>query len=202
RSGAVSGHAGDAGRAFDYHRAPGLLGQVHSCRRRDPHTSMAGIRLRPQYAPDIRGLAAASRLRFDIRTERLAGLDSGPRNEPPAFAPVPGTWGGPLLQLSSTGGQALGGRARRPCASPEEHSAEVLLRRAGLPPVRSDLRAARVLPDAHRDGDPARQHRGNRAVRRARGAADRVRHRRANADAYPDPGAAAAVVRYDRTRNG
>src|SRR5438046_10338192 len=109
------------------------MGQGHSWRRRDSHTSMAGIRLRPvQSTPDLRGLAAASRLRFDPRTERLAGLDSGPRNEPPAFAPVPGTWGGPLLQLSSTGGEVLGGRARRPCASPEEHSAEVLLRRAGL----------------------------------------------------------------------
>src|SRR5882762_7438398 len=114
---------------------------------------MAGICLRPvQCTPDIRCLAAAGGLRFDTRTERLAGLNSGPRHEPPAFAPDPGTWGGPLLQLSSAGGQALGGRARRPCASPEEHSAEVLLRRAGLPPVRSDLRAARVLPDAHGDG--------------------------------------------------
>src|SRR5207247_9194297 len=158
--------------------------------------------LRPQYAPDIRGLAAASRLRFDIRTERLAGLESGPRNEPPAFAPVPGTWGGPLLHLSSTGGEALGGRARRPCASPEKHSAEVLLRRAALPPVRTDLRAPRVLPDAHRDGDPARQHRGNRAIRRARGAADRVRQRRASQDAHPDPGCGDAVVRSDRPGNG
>src|SRR5947207_3449240 len=47
--------------------------------------SMAGIRLRPvQCTPDLRGLAAASRLRFDPRRERPAGLDSGPRNEPPA----------------------------------------------------------------------------------------------------------------------
>src|SRR6266700_3761716 len=128
RGGAVSGHAGDARRAFDYHRAPGLLGQVHSCRRRDPHTSMAGIRLRPvQRTPDLRGLAAAGRLRIDPGTERLAGVDSGPRHEPPAFAPAPGTWGGPLLQLSSTGGETLGGCARRPRASPEEHSAEVFL---------------------------------------------------------------------------
>src|SRR6266849_10708751 len=131
---------------------------------------MAGIRLRPvQRAPDLRGLAAAGRLRIDPRTKRLAGLDSGPRHETRALAPAAGTWGGSLLQLSSPGGEALRRRAHRPFASEEEHSAEVFLRRAGLPPVRSDLRAARVLPDAHRDSDPPRQHRGNRAIRRARG---------------------------------
>src|SRR5207247_3706275 len=129
--------AGAAVRAFDYHRAPGLLGQVHSCRRRDPHTSMAGIRLRPvQCTPDLRGLAAASRLRFDPRTERLAGLDSGPRNEPPAFAPVPSAFGRPLLDLSSTGGEFLGGLGCRPSCAAAYHSLDVLLLRYGVLSVR------------------------------------------------------------------
>src|SRR5438445_461833 len=128
RGGAVSGDAGDAGRAFDYHRAARLLGQIHSCRRRDPHTSMAGIRLRPvHYAPDLRGLAAAGRLRFDPRAIRLAGIDPGHRHEAGTLPAAFGARGGSLLQLPSPWGEAPRGCARRPCASAEEHSAQVLL---------------------------------------------------------------------------
>src|SRR6266704_489596 len=151
----------------------------NSCKLRTPTPRSATIRLR-------------------LRTRSRSGAARCASATPTILPAAPGTWGGSLLQLSSAGGEALGGRARRPCASPEEYSAEVFLRRAGLPPVRSDLRAARVLPDAHRDGDPARQHRGNRAVRRARGRADRIRQRRAGQDAHPDPGAADAALRSDR----
>src|SRR2546423_9747294 len=124
---------------------------------------MAGIRLRPvQYTPDIRGLAAPERLPFYPRTERLAGLDSGPRHEPPALARGPGTWGGPLLQLSSTCARTHAVRARRPSASPEKNSAEVFLRLTGLPPFRAYLPLARVLPDTPRNGPPAKPHPGTR----------------------------------------
>ena len=57
---------------------------------------------------------------------------------------------------------ALGGRralarqrrARRPDAAVQGAAAQALLRRARLGAVRADLRAARVLPDAHRARDP------------------------------------------------
>src|SRR5258708_35208256 len=108
---------------------------------------MAGVLLRPvERSSDLRGLAAPGRFRIDIRTKRPAGLESGPRHEPRAFAPDPGTWGGPLLQLPSPWRGAPRGRARRPSASAEDHPAEVFLRRAGLPAVCGDLPAARELP--------------------------------------------------------
>ena len=55
--------------------------------------------------------------------------------------------------------RALAGRrrARRPHAAVQGAAAQALLRRARLGAVRAHLRAARVLPDAHRAGDPRAQ---------------------------------------------
>ena len=73
-------------------------------------------------------------------------------------------------------------RARRRAARDARgHSAQVLLRRARLRALRRDLRAARVLPDAHRAGDLRRAPRRDRRGRRPRRAVRRPRRRRLRA---------------------
>ena len=58
-------------------------------------------------------------------------------------------------------------RARRAHAAVQGAAAEALLRRARLRAVRPHHRAARVLPDARRAGDPARRRRRRSSPRRA-----------------------------------
>ena len=77
-------------------------------------------------------------------------------------------------------------RPRRPDAPVQGAAAQAPLRRARLGAVRRDLRAARVLPDAHRARDPARPRAGG--DRRARGRRRAGRARRGRGD----QGAAAA----------
>ena len=72
-------------------------------------------------------------------------------------------------------------RARRADQAVQGAAAEALLRHARLGAVRPDLRAARVLPDAHRAGDPRdprRRHRRGGADRGAARARLRLRARR------------------------
>ena len=60
-----------------------------------------------------------------------------------------------LLAVGGRGALAGQRRARRPHPAVQGAPAQALLRRARLGAVRADLRAARVLPDAHRALDPA-----------------------------------------------
>ena len=113
----------------------------------------------PAAAPDLlRRAAGVGRVSMET--------DPRQRPDPDRLVPRPRATSARSPTTCSTGSPAVQGAA-----------AEALLRRARLGAVRPDLRAARVLPDAHRAGDPRDRTRPTIVAATGAGGAGRARLR-------------------------